>query len=344
MNKLSSTHLYSAFSKVLKIENLYNEGFGKYIVPKDLFSGKINEFSRYKYPLSKYTRDSIINGKIVPIILQDPYQYQPGLKTYNTFPLFYFPIPTAIKDGKPVDLIVYTDTSIRGGYSRDKVSKIPQYYNIDVRDLYGLLQCASVIRGIRLNDAKITNSANLHKMIAEIYGELLAKAIDGNRRWSPTGGLPEKIALLKFLGIVFYFEQMVEKPKDKAIETALVLFKSFDRSYIESTCYYLKDDNYNISAAPLTKKISKAEEFCAVLKMQFPEITDLTYPNLNRVYKEMYGDNALLCLEDFGYFITMLQMVHLSYGMFRDRLIMSNYIVERLLNEILKTLAFLLEG
>ena len=168
--------------------------------------------------------------------------------------------------------------------------------------------------------------------------------MDGNRKWSVSGGQPQRMALLRFLAVIFYFENMVEKTKPEAIELALSCFNVNEKQYLMDRCNYVHNDNFNIYNAPLNKRIPKITEFCDILKDQFPEISDLTYPNLTLVYREMYGDYTLFCIEDFGSFIGMLQFVNLSYGLFKDKVISKQFVVEKYMNDVMKQLAALLEG
>lgn len=339
MNSLSNTYTYASFSKFIRLNDIFQEGFESFQIPWELIESKIPEFSRYKFPLTPYTKKVVSEKKIIPILFDEP--IKPGVKFIpNTNPLFYFPKGIGVKNGVPSDIVVYGNV-FRSKYVKNNTTGKPEYLNVDMRDFYGIMQTCAVIRGIKLNDAKFTNAVQLHKLLSSIYSELIVKAINGNRRWS-VGVSDDRIAVLKFLATVFYFEQMVEKNKEKAIEMALSTFQSLDRSYIESFCNYVKDDNFDISAAPFKKRTSKIVEFINVIKEQFPEISDFSYPNFMLIFREMYGDNALFIVEDFCSFVTILQLVHLNYSFVKDRVIMSNQLINRYLNEAMKKIGELL--
>ena len=345
MNKLTSTYIYDKYSKAHNLVEVYKMGFGPFVVPKTLYMPKLEELKRYKYPLSEYTRKSVLSGHVIPIMFEDPVnpnskdiKFQPSL-----FPLCHFPVATKVEQGVPVDMIMYANT-FRGAYKRNKQSKEPDYYDIQIHDFYGMMQTAAVARGLKLKEKKINSAISFHKLIGNIYGELFTKAIDGNRKWSVSGGQPERMSLLRFLAVIFYFENMVEKVKTDAIELALTCFNVNEKQYLMDRCNYVHNDNFNIYNAPLNKRIPKVMEFCEILKDQFPEITDLTYPNLTMVYREMYGDYTLFCIEDFASFIGMLQFVNLSYGLYKDKVIAKQFVVEKYMNDVMKQLAALLDG
>ena len=345
MNRLTSTLIYQQYSKAQNLTEVYKMGFNPFVVPKSFYLAKLEELKRYKYPLSEYTRKSISDNSVIPIMFEDP--IDPNNKeikfTPQLFPLCHFPVATKVEKGVPLDMVMYVNT-FRGAYKRNKQTKEPEYYDIQIHDFYGMMQTGAVARGLKLKEKKINAAVSFHKLIGNIYGELFAKAVDGNRKWSVSGGQPQRMALLRFLAVIFYFENMVEKTKPEAIELALTCFNVNEKQYLMDRCNYVHNDNFNIYNAPLNKRIPKITEFCDILKDQFPEISDLTYPNLTLVYREMYGDYTLFCIEDFGSFIGMLQFVNLSYGLFKDKVISKQFVVEKYMNDVMKQLAALLEG
>lgn len=349
MNRLSQSVIYNKFSKLSRIEELYKKGFEPFEVPKRYYMGKMEELMRFKYPLSQFTRDSIESGFVVPVILDTPFMVNDKRvdSIYDTYPLFYFPRALQVKNNVPTQMVVYGNT-FRGDYTRDKKTQEALYYNIVVGDFYGIMQISAVAGALRMKDAKVNSAIAFQKLTAEMFGELFAKAVDGNRKWSISGGSPERLAMLRFLAMVYYFEAFREIPKEKAIEITLSCFNSFDKTHLQTKCKYISS-NLNIYNSIFTKRENVKDngriyEFIAVISDQFPEISDLTYANLLMVYREMYGDAALFCLEDFVSFVTMLQLVNLQYGVFKDRVISKQFFVEKKMPEFLKLLTTLVES
>ena len=148
MNRLTSTLIYQQYSKAQNLTEVYKMGFNPFVVPKSFYLAKLEELKRYKYPLSEYTRKSISDNSVIPIMFEDP--IDPNNKeikfTPQLFPLCHFPVATKVEKGVPLDMVMYVNT-FRGAYKRNKQTKEPEYYDIKIHGFWGMMQMGVVARG-----------------------------------------------------------------------------------------------------------------------------------------------------------------------------------------------------
>ena len=319
MNNLSHTKIYN------RINSIYNNipktlstlNLDEYIVPAKYYTVSLLEnFKDYKYALSRKVYEEAKKGSIIPVMFSCPVDANKEILV-NKIPqtLLTFGIPDKLT--KRVSFVV--DTSMRGTYVRNKIDKTVDSYKIDPHDLYAFLQVGVIYKAIQTQDSKFTNAKILHKNLAECYGILLSKVIDQKLSISASR---EDFNILLFLSIQFYYEALGGLSKESALEKSKQ-YKFLFKDILDMKCKYIRNDlDMQYKEADAAKDIYPIDKFIMVIQDQFSTLGDkLNYIFLLSWYTNIYGQNAVLAIEDSCSFIQMMELVDLRLNFYKDLLI-----------------------
>ena len=338
MNNLSETKVYNRLLKIYGEipRTIQTTDMSKYLVHPSFYNTILENFKDYKYPMARKVYEETKKGSVLPIMLACPINEKDPImvnKIPQTLLTFGSPDPITRK------LNFYVDTSTRSNYVRNKIDKTPESYKIDPSDFYAFMQIGIVYKAIKTQVNKFTAAKILHKSLSECYGIILSKVIDQKLSFSANR---EDYNILLFLCIQFYYEALVGLSKSSALEKSKQ-FKFLFKDVLDMKCKYIRNDlNMQYSKEEAEKDIYPIDKFISVLQDQFSTLGDkINYRDLLSWYTNMYGQNAVLAIEDSCSFIQMMQLVDLKCNFYKDLLI--EQAIKKSLTEVPKILAQIID-
>lgn len=346
MISLSETKMYKKSDPSLGLPKyksltgtLMNINMDDYAVPAEFYMDYVYQFKAYRYPLAKLTFENSKEGvqNVIPIIFEEAVDREKVQPLSQVIPqsLFVFLRPVA------GTLKAYTQTGIKGGYKRNKISKEIEMYSIKPLHLYAFMQFGTVRRLAQLKDAQITKSLTLLNRLADFYSFLTAKIIDS---YYSISAIKEDYMILQFICNCFFLENMAKMSKDEATRATLANRRfSKENAMLKGRCNYLAmSSEHNMNSKLGLADEFPIDEFCKICEDQFPQMEGkFTYRSYNFQVVNRYTQNASFVLEDFHSFLIMLQSAYLKIGLFNDIMI-GNTVGSDNLSKLFKDLELIL--
>lgn len=318
MVNLTQTKIYQYLNKIYKDlpAKLVSTDFSKYTIPPNLYNIMyLERFKDYRYTLARKIFDDCTAGLILPMNLHDPYdEKDPSL--VNSIPNSIFTFGTIDKTTKK--FIARVDTSLKSKYTRNKIDNQVNTFSIDPMDFFAFMQAGLIFRTIKTNPMKIANTKILNKELATCFGILLAKPIDQKLSFADR----KDYQILLFLCICFFYEALLQEPKEKAIEKTRQMSFLF-KEILDAKCKYLENElDMQYTTEDAAKDYFPIDKFIDVIRDQFAGIgTKIDYRNLLSWYTSLYGQHSIIALEDYTSFNLMMSFVELNVGIYNDLVI-----------------------
>lgn len=304
MNTLSSTLIFSKLAGMLPTlkKQLDPKCFPKYTIPMSYYESYFNILSVKKYPLVAATIKAAKEGKIKLINHADPFNFSDE-KTNLSDAISTVALPVS----GPNKFEIYVNASKKTGYIRN-VDKEPIGLKTNEVALYSYLQSGFVSYLLATKDLEITNNIKLHTILAEIYSNVIGKAIN---RLYPITGEDEGMTRLHFLLAMYYFQVMCGYDFKKAINVALTV-KNVDPIAISRK-----------SRAFAAEKLLMKDfnDFLEVFSIEFPFVNkkSISLPAVVVQVTHDYGQSAMFIIEHFQSFLNMVEAVTAHANLYHDQ-------------------------
>lgn len=254
---------------------------------------------RYTFPLKVKTINTYQNGKIV--------------FAYNKSKA---PIPSYIPCYLMVDPKTKTPIAVSNVTLLSTLNQERTNLNINTRQLYTLMQTATITLGCLNNWNAITMNQNINKTGADIYSKIFTKVLD---RMFAVNLDVNKTDKIKFIAAKFFLINILEKTNEGNINTVANACTSGTASL-----------NTLLSFGQQFPKecFSSFDKFIETLSEQVDGLGELNLRNYLDNYMRMYGVSALLALEYFPAFVHMISAMIIGANLNAE------HIIENLIGKI----------
>lgn len=315
-NKLSETRFFNKaaqlynFPKAMSTVNL-----NEYMIPYDLYKGRIDVFKGYKIPLSMEVYTYLKDRKIIPADFNNGINTTINLHIDKKFPHSIFNMLSIGPDGKPNALI---DLSNRGKYDRDQTGKA-LYYSIP--DIHFFYMCLAGYVNLRLEeDPAISRKPPFESIISTTYSLILTKIIDNMFPIASSSNTDYN--KLYFLCSEFCLESMFKIGKEEAMKIASKTTGITKASDVLESSIYANSTDTMLTNVDF-KNIFPIDRFCDIICKEYEYITPEKFnPNMLMLkYSNRLTKNAWFALEHLGSFVTMLILSKGGLGIYNDPII-----------------------
>lgn len=318
-NKLSETEFFNKANKMFNFEKaIAKVDLNDYVVPEDLYMGRIDVFKGYKVPLTQEIHKYIKEKRIIPVIFSDASnstKVLPNLHTECKFPNSIFNMVTIGNSGKPCVLV---DLSYKAKYSKDQMDK-PIY--LDIADLHLFYMCMAGYINLKLvEDPNLSQKPAFYSLISDTYSLILSKIIDNMFPIASSSNTNHN--KLYFLCSCFALENFFKLPKEEAIKYALKTTGIDDRNSILTESIYVNDPTLCIGRADMVNEYP-IDRFCDIICKEYTFIDKKHFNSSTLMLKfsDRLTKSAWFALEHLGSFINMIVMSKGGIGIYNDSMI-----------------------
>lgn len=338
MNTNSMTYAYRQLNANAGINSVLNSlNINNCVCPYELYQPKMESIKSFSFPLLQETYDALKSGKVVPVLINDPYKDIPKQQRdmMAKLPPYFFNFTTKSGNG----FMSAINMDLKGGYKRDKsvgssLGSI-RAFNIDDRSFFHLSSLGYVINRLFELDSNgsIKSADDFCKQMASFYSILLGKCLDKNFSLSSTDALD----YLHFLCACFCLEAMLGYSKKDAINLAKKIKFIRQDNPIYASSWYILDDSVSMMNGVDYKDFFPIDNFVSVLQHEF---TNFRASRFNKslliiYFTNLYGLNSFFALESFIGLVTMYVLSRAKMYLYSDNIINKN--MELIKNELNKT-------
>ena len=306
MNSIIETEFYKFAKKIYEkdLAKISSKNLGMYEVPSNFYEHFIRNIRNYRHKLNKAVIESLQNGSIKFVILNDPLDIKNKNDTI-TIPYHFCTFLKKVNN----NIVSYVDVSNKAEFYRDKKtsSRTVTDINIEELDFYAYAQMA--LLNLKLRElSKVINRTTLPKVTSEIYSLLTAICIDASYSISTNRANTD---ILRFLCAMYCLQVMFKidtrTAKQIALSSRLVSKSDVLQNSINVRNDTLKMDNINELLSLIT------EEFNFIDKEKF------SYRTLIYSFNRMFGPNSSLAVEHGFSFLNMILTARFNLRFYTDK-------------------------
>lgn len=317
-NKLSETRFFNKANQMFNFMKVMNGiNLNEYILPENLYSGRIDVFKGYKIPLSMEVYQYLKTKKILPASFDESVSAGlPNLHIDKKFPHSIFNL-ISVASGKPICIV---DLSYKGKYEYQNGSALPVYFNVP--DIHFFYMALAGYANLRLEeDPVISTKPDFMKIISTTYSLILTKIIDNMFPIASSSNTDYN--KLYFLCAEFCLENMFKLPKEKAISYAVKTTGITKADDVLESSVYINNMTDSMTSGVDYQNTFPIDKFCEIICKEYEYITpDKFSPNLLMLkYSNRLTKNAWFALEHLGSFLTMIILSKGGLGIFNDSII-----------------------
>lgn len=317
MNRIDQTVVFKQLTSIAAykdiMKNIASTDVKKYVVPEDYFDYMLGMFRNYRFYGNKHVVTSLKNKEVVPVIFQEVVEVV-AKPVMPQIPVYFYNI--LMKYNEKVTNI--TDISMKSSYTRNS-EKTATGLKVEPRIFFGYVRSGVINRKFKTSGIDYVKSAPLFaRAMADMYSNLLYRILDVKYGLCATSA---DSSILKFLCALFYFEALGTMSKDDAITKALSI-KTLTpaKNVIANRCnYYINDSMPNIGCGPDEQGIYAIQRLIDIIEDQFPTARGrLNIKTVFTIWMDRYGTNAILALEDFSSFLSMVVTIDTQCDIYKD--------------------------
>lgn len=320
INRLSETMFFNISDQKYGFSNAIQKiNLSDYMVPEELYLGRIDVFKGYKIPLANKVHEYLKNGKIVPVLFNNSYKtdkFYPNLHTDLKFPNSIFNMISMDSSGKP---IIFVDLSYKGKYNLDPITKKPIY--LDIPDVHFFYMSLAAYVNLRLaEEPVISEKSEFCKFIASTYSLIMTKIIDN--MFPIASSSNTDYDKLFMLSSEFCLEAMFKMNKETASKYSVKTLGVLNKGDVLASSIYLNDDSKFFNKCDF-KSTYPIMNFCDTICSEYDYITPNKFkPELLLMkYTNRLTRNSLFCAEHLGSFINMIILSKGGLGIYNDAII-----------------------
>lgn len=250
---------------------------------------------RFSFPLKSKIIDDVSHERVIPLYNRERIQV----------PIF---IPSFLYLDKDkvkalVNLTKFGDITKEGNF------------NIQINQLYALLQCGTVLLGCFNNWNRITINQSISRLGVMIYSKLMLKILD---KMFVVNIDPIKSDQLKFLSGKFFLLNQLERSNSDLINN--MAYNACTNDTTMSTIMKMNDEIDPIA-------YTNINEFLKVIASHFTGMGSLNIKDFLNEWLKMYDQTTLFALEYFPFLCHMVMSVAVSAHLNKE------YVIENLLTK-----------
>lgn len=286
LKSINNTYLFRLYDKSIKLnETIVKLMHESEILGDEELSDYIKTIDkRYMFPLKNQTINDYKAGSMKLIYNNKNY------KLPNTIPCFL------VNNGKGINCVVNLSNYI-------SINKKNNYYNIDTKILYGLMESGTILSTCYSKYKIMKNKTKMISLGSYIYATLFTRVMNRLFTLSIT---PAKTDIIMFLSGLFFLNNLLGRDEESSFD----LNSRYAMSNCKSSSQLLLEDS--IREFDFQKDFSDLDTFIQALARNIAGLEDLTTKVFTEQYISTYGPNMMMGLEFLPTFIHNLGYVQIG--------------------------------